>query len=34
VRDGVPKAWAHHHAGQVHHIRVRRGRGASVTLDA
>jgi hypothetical protein len=33
VQDGMSQAWTHHRTRPVHLIRVRRERGASVTLD-
>jgi len=34
VHGGLPQAWTHHQMRPVHPIRVKRERGASVTLDS
>jgi hypothetical protein len=34
VHGGVSQAWTHHRIAPVHLIRVKRERGASVTLDS
>jgi hypothetical protein len=34
VQGGVSQAWTHHQMRPVHLIRVKRERGASVTLDS